>query len=223
MNAPRIGPESSSLDLFLKGVWKENPVFVMLLGMCPVLAVTNSVVNALVMGLATTFVLVCSSALVSLMRGLIPKQVRIATYIVVIATFVTVVDYVIQAVSLEIYNALGAFISLIVVNCMILGRAEAFASRNTVLSSILDALGMGLGFMFALLCMGTVREALGNGTILDGTPFGFAAFGAGFQPWAIMVLPPGGFFVLGSWLLLFAWMKERRSSTQEAAGVSHGH
>jgi len=195
---------NDSLDTFIKGLWRENPVFVMLLGMCPVLAVTNSVTNALAMGLATLFVLVSSSTLVSLLRSVIPKQVRIATYIVIIATFVTVVDYALQAISLEVYLALGAFIQLIVVNCIILGRAEAFASKNRPVKAILDALGMGVGFTFALLCLGAVRELLGNGSLL-----GIDVFGAQFEPWAVMILPPGGFFVLGAWLLLFAWLKER--------------
>ena len=207
----------NSMDIFLKGIWRENPVFVMLLGMCPVLAVTNSVQNAISMGLATLFVLVMSSTLVSLLRNIIPKQVRIATYIVIIATFVTVVDYSIQAISLEIYKQLGAFISLIVVNCMILGRAEAFASKNGPIKSILDALGMGLGFTIALLCLGAVRELLGNGSL-----WGFTVFGEQFEPWAVMILPPGGFFVLGAWLLLFAWLKERaemRAAGKEATDV----
>jgi electron transport complex protein RnfE len=202
-----------NMDTFLKGLWRENPVFIMLLGMCPVLAVTNSVLNAISMGLATTFVLLGSSTLVALLRRFIPKQVRIATYIVIIATFVTIVDYTIQAISLDLYRALGAFIQLIVVNCIILGRAEAFASRNTVGKSILDALGMGAGFTLALLCLGSVRELLGSGSLL-----GFSVFGPEFQPWAIMILPPGGFFVLGAWLLLFTWLKERRQKTAEMAG-----
>ncbi|MBX3177447.1 MAG: electron transport complex subunit E [Candidatus Hydrogenedentes bacterium] len=208
--------ENNSMDIFVKGVWRENPVFVMLLGMCPVLAVTNSVVNALAMGLATTFVLLMSSTLISLLRKAIPKQVRIATYIVIIATFVTVVDYAIQAVSLEIYLALGAFIQLIVVNCMILGRQEAFASKNTPIKAILDALGMGVGFTFALLCLGAVRELLGNGSLL-----GIDLFGPKFEPWAVMILPPGGFFVLGAWLLLFAWLKDRAAARN--AGKESGH
>ncbi len=197
--------EQITMDTFLDGLWKENPVFVMLLGMCPVLAVTNSTMNAIAMGVATTFVLLCSSLLVSLLRSVIPKQVRIASYIVIIATFVTIVDYLIQAISLELYNALGAFIQLIVVNCMILGRAESYASKNKPVKAIVNALGQGGGFTIALLCLGTVREVLGNGTIL-----GFNLFGAQFQPWVVMVLPAGGFFVLGTWLLLFAWMHQRR-------------
>ncbi|MBF0255829.1 MAG: electron transport complex subunit E [Gammaproteobacteria bacterium] len=194
---------------FTDGLWKENPVFVMLLGMCPVLAVTNSAINALAMGLATTFVLLASGLLVSLLRHQIPKQVRIATYILIIATFVTIVDYLIQAISLELYNALGAFIQLIVVNCMILGRAEAYASKHRVAKSLLNALGMGLGFTFALLCLGVVREVLGAGSL-----FGVDLFGSQFEPWVVMVLPPGGFIVLGGWLLLFEWLRERRAAAQ---------
>ena len=196
-----------STDEFIKGLWRENPVFVQVLGMCPVLAVTNSGANALAMGLATTFVLVLSNALVSALRSFIPKQVRIATFILIIATFVTVVDYLIQAISLDIHRALGAFISLIVVNCLILGRAEAFASKNTLGRSILDGLGMGVGFTFALLCLGGVREILGSGSL-----FGFALFPAGFQPWIVMILPSGGFFTLALWLLLFNRLKARRAA-----------
>jgi len=205
---------SENAETFLKGLWKENPVFVMLLGMCPVLAVTNTVLNCIAMGLAATFVLVMSCILVSLLRKLIPKQVRIATFIVIIATFVTVVDMTIQAISLELYNALGAFIALIVVNCIILGRAEAYASRNSVGKATLDALGMGIGFTFALLCLGVVRELLGSGTLL-----GFQVMPSAFEPWAILILPPGGFFTLGVWLLFFNWLRQRsKQKTAEKAG-----
>jgi len=199
--------QTSSAETFIKGLWRENPVFVMLLGMCPVLAVTNSAINALAMGLATTFVLVMSSTIVSLLRHLIPKQVRIASFILVIATFVTVTEYALQAISLDIHRALGAFISLIVVNCTILGRAEAFASRNSVGRSMLDALGVGFGFTFACLCLGVVRELLGSGSIAN-----VRLFGAGYEPWTIMILPGGAFFVLGAWLLLFNWVRERREA-----------
>ena len=211
--------ETLTADTFLRGLWQENPVFVMLLGMCPTLAVTNSAINAIGMGLATTFVLLGSGALVSLLRHWIPKQVRIASYIVIIATFVTVVDYAIHAISLELYASLGAFIQLIVVNCIILGRAEAYASKQRLLPTLVNGLGMGLGFTLALLSLGSVREILGNGTLL-----GHALFGEGFQPWLVMVLPPGGFFVLGAWLLLFAWLKQRRERRiLEQAGVAaHG-
>lgn len=197
--------ENPSVDTFLRGLWEENPVFVMLLGMCPVLAVTSTTMNAIAMGLATTFVLVCSSLLVSLLRNWIPKQVRIASYIVIIATFVTIVDYAIQAISLELYAALGAFIQLIVANCVILGRAEAYASKQRLMATFVNSLGMGVGFTLALLSLGTVREILGNGTIL-----GYALFPADFQPWIVMILPPGGFFVLGAWLLLFNWLRLRK-------------
>ncbi|MCB1047124.1 MAG: electron transport complex subunit E [Calditrichaeota bacterium] len=187
---------ASNSEEFLKGFWKENPIFVYLLGMCPTLAVSNSVINSVSMGLATTFVLVMSSTLISMLRKVIPSQVRIAAYIMIIATFVTVVDYVIQAISLDLYKALGAFISLIVVNCIILGRAESFASRNPVWPSILDALGSGLGFTFAIFLMGMIRELLGNGSFA-----GIDVFGPSFEPWIVMILPGGGFFVLGALLL----------------------
>jgi len=210
--------EKVTADTFLRGLWEENPVFVMLLGMCPVLAVTNSAINALAMGLATTFVLLFSSSLVSLLRKLIPKQVRIATYIVIIATFVTIVDYSIQAISLDLYNALGAFIQLIVVNCIILGRAEAYASKQRLGATVVNSLGMGVGFTIALLCLGSVREILGAGSL-----FGFPLFAENFQPWVVMILPPGGFFVLGGWLLLFngyRQYRERKLMEQQGATAS---
>lgn len=198
--------ESITLDTFVRGLWKENPVFVTLLGMCPTLAVTNSGINALAMGLATTFVLVSSNSLVSLVRNIVPKQVRIATYIIIIATFVTMVDYAIQAISLDLYNALGAFIQLIVVNCVILGRAEAYASKNRLDATMINSLGVGFGFTIALLSLGIVREILGSGAL-----FGIHLFSANFQPWVVMILPPGGFFVLGCWLLIFNWVRQRRA------------
>jgi electron transport complex protein RnfE len=208
----RQADSALSTDDFIKGLWRENPVFVQVLGMCPTLAVTNSATNALAMGLATTFVLVLSNTLVSALRNFIPKQVRIATFILIIATFVTVVEYLIQAISLELHRALGAFISLIVVNCLILGRAEAFASKHGVGRSILDGLGMGLGFTFGLLCLGGARELIGNGSV-----FGLALLPAGFQPWIVMILPSGGFFTLALWLLLFNHLKSRRPA---AAGLA---
>lgn len=208
----------SSVDEFLEGIWKQNPVFVMVLGLCPALAVTVSAVNALAMGAATTFVLLGSALLVSLMRKLVPREVRIATYIVIIATFVTIVDYLIAAISLELYEALGAFIQLIVVNCMILGRAEAHASKHAPGRALLNALGMGIGFSIGLFALGSVREILGAGSL-----FGVPLFGSDFQPWVVMVLPPGGFFVLGAWLLLFNGWRKRRSAAETAAtGVGHG-
>jgi electron transport complex protein RnfE len=209
MPAIETTTDKRSTDEFIKGLWKENPVFVQLLGMCPVLAVSNTARNALAMGLATMFVLLMSNIVISLLRRFIPKQVRIATYILVIATFVTVTDYTIQAISLELHKALGAFIALIVVNCLILGRAEAFASKNTLGRSILDGLGMGVGFTFSLLCLGAVREIFGSGTL-----FGVQLFHDGFQNWVLMILPSGGFFTLAGWLLLFNWLKERKAKAQ---------
>jgi electron transport complex protein RnfE len=206
MSLSEIEQQPQSTDEFIKGLWKENPVFVQVLGMCPVLAVSNTATNALAMGIATLFVLVMSNITISSLRRFIPKQVRIATYILVIATFVTVVEYLIQAISLELHKALGAFIALIVVNCLILGRAEAFASKNTVGRSIMDGLGMGIGFTFALFCLGAVREILGAGTL-----FGIQLFHDSFQPWVIMILPSGGFLTLSAWLLLFNKLKERRA------------
>lgn len=204
MNPKKEIDEGITFDTFMEGVWRQNPVFVMVLGMCPVLAVTVSAVNAVSMGIATMFVLVSSCFLVSLIRNLVPKEVRIATYIVIIATFVTLVDYIIQAVSLSLYEALGAFIQLIVVNCIILGRAEAHASKNPPLKAVVNATGMGIGFTIGLLALGATREILGAGKL-----FGFSLFGEHFQPWVVMVLPPGGFFVLGGWLLLFSFMRSR--------------
>lgn len=194
------------LDTFLDGVWKENPTFVTVLGMCPLLAVSNSVQNALAMALATMFVLVMSNMAVSLVRNLIPGQVRLVAFIMIIATFVTVAEYLLQAISLELHRALGAFVPLIVVNCIILGRAEAFASKNPVIPSILDGLGTSMGFLLAISTMGAVREILGAGSFL-----GVPLFGDNFEPWVVMILPSGGFFVLGVLMLgvnrLNAWLK----------------
>ncbi|TFV95669.1 electron transport complex subunit E [Algoriphagus kandeliae] len=197
----------TTTDEFIKGLWKENPVFVQVLGMCPVLAVSNTAVNALAMGLATAFVLIMSNSLVSMLRNFIPKEVRIASYILIIATFVTMIDYAIQAISVDLHKNLGAFISLIVVNCLILSRAEAFASKNTLTKSIMDALGMGLGFTLGLVSLGVVREILGSGSI-----FGIAILPDTFQEWVIMILPAGGFFTLAAWLLVFNLYKQKRNA-----------
>lgn len=209
LNKPKKGffqslKESPHTNEFMKGLWRDNPVFVQVIGMCPVLAVSNTAVNALAMGLATAFVLLMSNVLVASLRSFIPKEVRIASYILIIATFVTVVDYAIQAISVELHRSLGAFISLIVVNCLILSRAEAFASKNGVGKASLDALGMGLGFILALFSLGAVREILGNGTL-----FSWALFPENYQEWIVMILPAGGFFTLAMWLLLFNWKKRK--------------
>jgi electron transport complex protein RnfE len=191
-------------DVLTRGLWRENPVIIALLGLCPALAVTNSAINGLAMGAATFFVLVGSSTLVSLLRKLIPKQIRISTYIIIIATFVTVADYSLLALLPEVHRELGAFIALIVVNCMILGRQESFASRHGPGLAVMDAVGVSVGFTGALFAIGAVREVLGSGSL-----FGMSLFGASFEPWVIMVLPPGGFFTLGALLLLINGWKER--------------
>ena len=182
---------------FTKGLWQQNAAFRLLLGMCPTLAVTTSASNGLGMGLATTFVLVCSNAAVAALRNVIPPQVRIPCFVVLIATFVTVVQLVMEAFVYNLYQALGIFIPLIVVNCIILGRAEAFAARNDTLPALADGVGMGVGFTLALFVLGAVREVLGSGAL-----FGLPLFGAGYQPLLLLILPPGAFLALG--LLLAA-------------------
>ena len=192
---------------FTKGLWKEVPPFRLVLGLCPTLAVTTAAKNGIGMGLATTFVLVCSNLLISLLRNAIPKKVRIAAYIVVIASFVVIVELMMQAYFYPLYKILGIFIPLIVVNCIILGRAEAFASKNSVLPSIADGLGMGLGFTLSLTLLGSVREILGNGTI-----FGVHIMWESFKPFAIMLKPPGAFICLGLILTLMNWISSRQRS-----------
>ncbi len=177
---------------FTKGFWKEKPIFVMLLGMCPTLAVTTSAINGLTMGLAVVFVLTCSSLIISIVRNIIPKQVRIPAFIVIIATFVTMVDLFLKAFLLDLSKALGPFIPLIVVNCIILGRAEAFASKHGVMRSLLDAVGVSLGFTVTLVILGGIREILGMGTF-----FGMVVLGERFEQWVVMLLPPGAFITLG--------------------------
>ena len=196
---------------FVKGLWAEIPPFRLVLGLCPTLGVTTKMQFGIGMGLATTFVLVCANILVSMLRKAIPSKVRIACFIIIIATFVILVELLMQAYTYPLYQQLGIFIPLIVVNCIVLGRAEAFASKNSVSRSILDGLGMGVGFTFALLCLGCVREIFGSGSL-----FGLPLFPAGFQPWIVMILPSGGFFTLGLWLLLFNRLKARQLQRQEA-------
>ena len=196
----------SLLENFKKGLWRENAVFRLLLGLCPTLAVTTSAENGIGMGLATTFVLVGSNIVVSLMRQVIPSKVRIPAFIVIIASFVTVVQLCMEAYFYDLYKALGIFIPLIVVNCVILGRAEAFASKNSLLPSMADGLGMGTGFTLALFVLGAVRELFGSGTLL-----GYAIFGAAYQPLILMILPPGAFIAMGLLLACMNFIDNRRS------------
>jgi len=208
---------TASQDL-VRGVWREIPVLIQMLGLCPALAVTNTVKNALAMSAATFFVICCSSVLVSSCKRFIPKEVRISAYILVIATFVTLADMMLQAYAPVQHKELGAFIALIVVNCMILGRQEAFASKRPVGRALLDAVGTGTGFMIALLMMGGLRELLGNGSLL-----GVSVMGPTFEPWIIMILPPGGFLTLGIILLALGWWEERKApSRQPVRQWTHG-
>ncbi|MFO8113162.1 MAG: electron transport complex subunit E [Desulfosalsimonadaceae bacterium] len=177
---------------FKKGLWDEIPPFRLVLGLCPTLAVTTSAENGIGMGLATTFVLVCSNMLVSILRGVIPPKIRVPCFIIIIATFVIMVELLMQAFAYGLFLNLGIFIPLIVVNCIVLGRAEAFASKNKLLPSLADGLGIGIGFTLSLSVLGTIRESLGNGTI-----FGNAVFGPNFQPFEFMIQAPGAFMALG--------------------------
>jgi len=198
---------------FARGIWKENPIFGLVLGMCPVLAVSTSLDNAIGMGLAATFVLICSNILVSLLKPVIPRRIRIPCFIVVIAAFVSVTDLLMHAFFFTTWQALGIFIPLIVVNCIILGRAEAYASRNKVWHSVLDALGMGLGFTLGLSVLAAIREILGNGSLA-----GVSLLGAEYQPTLIFILPPGAFIVLGLLLAMMNSLKNRKKGVQNNAG-----
>ncbi len=189
---------------FTKGIYRENPVMRMLLGMCPVLAVTTAAINGLGMGLATTFVLFMASTLVSVLKDLIPRKIRIPAYIVVIASFVTVTDLVMAAYAPDLHRALGIFIPLIVVNCVIMGRAEGFASRNPVGNAMADALGMGIGFTLGLVLLASVRELLGAGTI-----FGISILGSSFEPALLFILPPGAFLTMGLLVGIMNWLEKR--------------
>ena len=177
---------------FTKGLWNEIPPFRLVLGLCPVLGVSTSMENGIGMGLATTFVLICSNVLISALRNIIPSKVRIACYIIIIATFVTVVELLMQAFAYPLFLKLGMFIPLIVVNCIVLGRAEAFAAKNNMILSFADGLGMGIGFTLSLGSLGGIREILGTGTF-----FGHSVFGPLYEPFAFMVQAPGAFICLG--------------------------
>lgn len=189
----------------LKGIIKENPTFVLVLGMCPTLAVTTSVVNALGMGLAATFVLICSNIFISLIKDITPASIRIPVYIVVIAAFVSIVDMLMAAYVPALHKSLGLFIPLIVVNCIILGRAEAFASKNNIILSIADAIGMGLGFTLSLSVVATIREILGAGTWL-----GLKVTPNAYDPMLIAILAPGAFLTLGFLMAVMNILKEKK-------------
>lgn len=197
----------SLLKTFKNGIVKENPVFVQLLGMCPTLAVTTTAVDGMGMGMATTVVLLGSNLVISLLRKVIPDKIRIPAFVVVIATFVTLIEMFMHAYAISLYKSLGLFIPLIVVNCLILARAESFASKNNPVKSIVDGLGMGIGFTLALTILGIVREILGAGSL-----FGVQLFGESFQPALIMILPPGAFIALGILIGLLSWFKNRQAS-----------
>ena len=190
----------------LKGLWKENPVLTLLLGLCPTLAVSTAVTNALGMAAAATFVLVCSNLIISIFGRFFPSKIRIPCFIVVIATFVTVVDLTMKARFPEMSENLGAFIPLIVVNCLILGRQEAFASKNNPLRAIVDALGMGMGFTLALTALGGARELFGNGTLFE-----VKVMPDAFEPWIVMILPAGAFLTLGLMLGIYNKINLRRA------------
>ena len=194
-----------------RGIAAENPVLVQMLGMCPTMAVTNSLANGIAMGIATLFVLVGSGLFVSLLKKYIAHEVRITSYILIIATFVTLADLLLAASFPEISKALGPFIPLIVANCLLLGRAEAFAAKVGPARALADGMGMGIGFTLSLSAMSAVRELLGRGSLL-----GFDILGPHFEPWVFMVLPPGGFFTLGLLLITAAWIDERRRRRREA-------
>jgi len=190
---------------FVKGLYNENPVFRLMLGLCPVLAVSNSVNNAIGMGAAATFVLLSSNIVISLIRNFVPSKIRIPIFIMIIATFVTIVKLVMAAFFPALSKSLGLFIALIVVNCIILGRAEAFASKKSVFLSIIDGLSMGIGFTLALIIIATFREILGNGTWL-----GMQIFGENFEPVLLMILSPGAFLTIGFVIAFLNWFEQRR-------------
>ncbi len=202
---------------FTKGIWAENPVFVLLLGLCPTLAVTSTLKNGVGMALAATFVLVCCNIIISLLRRVIPAQIRIPCFIVIIATFVTILQIIMKAYLPDLNKALGIFIPLIVVNCIILGRAEAFASKKPVLPSIADALGIGLGFLVALCIISGIREILGSGALWDIPFIKWEKAVAVMQPVNVFAQAPGAFIVLGLLLGLFQWARNRRNARRLAS------
>ena len=209
--------EKSLSSVFMNGIIAENPTLRLVLGTCPTIASTTSAVNAVGMGAAATFVLVGSNVVISLLRNIIPDKVRIPAFIAVICTFVTIVQMFMQAFLHDLYESLGVFIPLIVVNCIILARAEAFASKNGVLASAVDGVGMGCGFTLAITCIAIIRELLGNGTI-----FGLNVFGAGYEPMLLMILAPGGFMVFGGVLAISNLVTQHfEKKKKDETGVIH--
>lgn len=200
----------SNMKELTKGILKENPTFVTLLGMCPTLAVTTMAINGIGMGLTAMIVLICSNIVISLIKNIIPKSVRLPAYIVVIAGFVTVIEMLLKAYIPDLYDALGIFLPLITVNCIILGRAEVFASKNNVGKSILDAIGMGLGFTLALFIMGSIREILGSGLWMSTTPLEVKIPFINSNPMILFILPAGGFFVLGVVIAVVNKIKKKK-------------
>ncbi|OGV99808.1 MAG: electron transport complex subunit RsxE [Nitrospinae bacterium RIFCSPHIGHO2_02_FULL_39_82] len=197
--------------IFTNGILRENPVLVLIIGLCPVLATGSSMNDGFGMGVATAFVLISSNLLISMLRKFIPDSIRLPVFIIIISTFVTIVDYVMHAYMVELYASLGIFIPLIVVNCIILGRAEAFAYKNTVKSSLVDGIGMGVGFILAITLLGAIRELIGNGTL---TFFGRELFNLSasinFQPVLVFIMPPGAFIVIGFMIAGVRWMLKKR-------------
>lgn len=205
-------PQPLWLD-FWRGIADDNPVMIQMLGLCPAMAVSNQLANGLGMGAATIFVLVCSSLLISMLRKVIPNEVRLATYILIIATFVTISDLVMQAYFPLLSKTLGPFVPLIVVNCIILGRAEAFAGKVKPMRATVDAFGMGIGFTLALCTISAFREVVGSGMLL-----GYSIFGPNYEPWVFMIMPPGGFLTMGLMFLVMGWWSERKKA--KLAGVA---
>ena len=206
-------------EIFKKGIIKDNPVLIQLVGLCSVLAVTNTVVNAFSMSVAVTAVLICSNTVISLLRKVIPKKIRIPAFIVVIATFVTIVEMLMQAYAQPIYESLGIFIPLIVVNCAILARAEAFAYKNKILPSVLDGLATGLGYTVAVVILAFIRETIGAGTLFAGTDFVVDVFGKNYQPAAIFVGPAGAFIVLGILVAVFQSITKKMEEKEKEKEV----
>ena len=194
--------KNNKLKIFLNGIYEENPVLILMIGLCPLLAVSSSIMDAFGMGIAASIVLLCSNITISLVRKVIPEQIRIPVFIIIISTFVTIIDYLMAAYLPPLHRSLGVFVPLIVVNCVILGRGEAFAYRNSVLDSIVDALGMGIGFTIVITIIGFMRELFGNGTL-------FGTVKVFNEPALIMILPPGAFIAIGILMGLQNWLKNR--------------